>query len=464
MQPEEYGKIHFFLGISGLIQVISMIGSFNSIVVLSSKEKKSHTSLFLLSLVPSIILSIIAYIIFSRRDVGLLAISYVIFESVNEVVLGNKFYQKYTKIILIQKVSIVVIGIRIYQSNYFILIIKMAPLKFGIIGCSRIAKRSVIPAILKSEFAELGIIGSRDTKKAKEFANEFDCQKFGNYDDVISNNEIDAVYISTPIGKHEEWVNKAASAGKHVYCEKSSTDSFTSAKEMVECSKNNNVRIMEGFMFRFHPQHQKVKELINNKKIGNVDLFNGSFGFPSFPDGDIRYNKELGGGFLNDTGCYPIYASRMIFGEEPVSVFCHSYNDSKMDVDIKGTSILTYKNNKTANVTYANGSYYQAKYEVWGSQGIISLDRAYSVPPDFITKINLQYSMENNWDSRKNEIIKIPATDHFVKMIDAFCMEITGKEKSSFNFEKELLNQAKVMEAHRLSNLIHKEKYLDDID
>jgi predicted dehydrogenase len=248
-----------------------------------------------------------------------------------------------------------------------------------------------------------------------------------------------------------------------VYCEKSATDSFTSAKEMVECSKNNNVRIMEGFMFRFHPQHQKVQELINDKKIGNLDSFNGSFGFPSFPEGDIRYKKELGGGFLNDSGCYPIYASRMIFDEEPLSVFYHNYNDPKMGVDVKGASILIYKNNKTANVTYANGNYYQAKYEVWGSQGIISLDRAYSVPPDFITKINLQYSMETNWDGRKNEIIKIPAADHFVKMIDTFCMEITGKEKSPFNFENELLNQAKVMEAHRISNIIHKEKYLDDI-
>ena len=53
---------------------------------------------------------------------------------------------------------------------------------------------------------------------------------------------------------------------------------------MVEYSKKNNVRIMEGFMFRFHPQHQKVKELINDKKIGNIDSFNGSFGFPSFPE------------------------------------------------------------------------------------------------------------------------------------------------------------------------------------
>ena len=232
---------------------------------------------------------------------------------------------------------------------------------------------------------------------------------------------------------------------------------------MVECSKNNNVRVMEGFMFRFHPQHKKVKELINNNKIGDLDSFYGSFGFPSFPEGDIRYNKELGGGFLNDSGCYPICASRMIFDQEPLSVFSHNSIDSKTGVDVKGTSILTYKNNKTASITYANGNYYQAKYEVWGSEGVISLDRAYSVPSDFITKINLQYNIENSWEGRKNEIIKVEPTDHFLEMIDIFCMEINTNGKLSLNFEKELLNQAKVMEAHRLSNLSHKEQYLDDI-
>ena len=340
---------------------------------------------------------------------------------------------------------------------------KLNPLKFGIIGCSKIAKKSVIPAILKSEFAELGIIGSRNIEKSREFAKEFNCKKNGTYDDVISDDSINAVYISTPIGTHAELAMKAASAGKHVYCEKSATDSFTSAKEMVECSKNNNVRIMEGFMFRFHPQHKKVKELINNNKIGDLDSFYGSFGFPSFPEGDIRYNKELGGGFLNDSGCYPICASRMIFDQEPLSVFSHNSIDSKTGVDVKGTSILTYKNNKTASITYANGNYYQAKYEVWGSEGVISLDRAYSVPSDFITKINLQHNIENTWEGRKNEIIKIEPTDHFLKMINIFCMEINGNSKLSLNFEKELLNQAKVMEAHRLSNISHKEKYLDDI-
>ena len=94
----------------------------------------------------------------------------------------------------------------------------MNPLKFGIIGCSKIAKRSVIPAILESKFAELEIIGSRTVERAREFAKEVDCQKYGTYEDVMSNNEVDVVYISTPIGTHEELANKATSAGKHVYC------------------------------------------------------------------------------------------------------------------------------------------------------------------------------------------------------------------------------------------------------
>ena len=317
----------------------------------------------------------------------------------------------------------------------------MAPLKFGIIGCSRIAKRSVIPAIIKSEFAELEIIGSRSTDKANEFAKEFNCEKFGTYEDVISDNSVDVVYISTPIGTHAEWSNKTTAAGKHVYVEKSSTYDLKTAKEMVESAKENNVRLMEGFMFRFHPQHQKVKELIKEGKIGEVKSFNGIFGFPAFPEGDIRYDS----GFLLDSGCYPICASRMIFDEEPLGVSCIQKMIPESSVDVGGSAILFYENGKTATITYSNGSYYQAKYEVWGTDGVISLDRAYSVPPDFTTKVTLEYNTENNWDGRRTETFDIEPKDHFLEMLDTFCMEITGTKKAPFNFEQELLNQAKVM-------------------
>ena len=340
----------------------------------------------------------------------------------------------------------------------------MSPLKFGIIGCSKIAKRSVIPAILESKFAELEIIGSRTVERAREFAKEVDCQKYGTYEDVMSNNEVDVVYISTPIGTHEELANKATSAGKHVYCEKSSTYNLESAQSMVENAKQNNVRIMEGFMFRFHSQHKKVRDLIDSKKIGYLITFNSIFVFPAFPKNDIRYTDKIGGGFLNDCGCYPVCASRIIFNDEPLSVFySRQSNDPETGVDIRGTSILRYKNDKVATLTYGNGNFYQANYEVWGNGGFISLDRAYSVPPDFITKVNLQYTVENNWNGRRNEVFEIEPEDHFLKMINEFCMDILGERKSSFNFEDELLSQAKVMQAHRISDKTKKEEWVSDI-
>ena len=340
----------------------------------------------------------------------------------------------------------------------------MDEIKIGIIGCSRIAKRSVIPAIIKSKFSKIERIGSRTQEKAKEFSKEFQCQKFGTYEEVISDKSIDLVYISTPIGIHEEWAIKAISEGKHVYCEKSSTTSFESAKKMVDHAKQNSVRIMEGFMFRFHPQHQKVKELIRDNKIGKISSFNGVFGFPKFPENDIRYKKELGGGFLNDSGCYPICASRMIFQDEPIGVSSNLSIDQKTEVDVQGVSFMTFENEKNATIIYGHDYYYQSKYSVWGTNGKIELERAYSVPTNFQTNVNLQYSEGNNWESRKNENYEINAKDHFLEMIDNFCLEISNQKKSSLDFEKELINQAKVMEAHRISSNKKKFVYLEELN
>ena len=137
----------------------------------------------------------------------------------------------------------------------------------------------------------------------------------------------------------------------------------------------------------------------------------------------------------------------MIFNEEPSRVFCKQnfITGNNGLTDVSGSAILLYENDKTATITYSNGSYYQAKYEVWGTDGVISLDRAYSVPPDFSTKVTLQYNTENNWNGRRTEIFEIEPKDHFVEMLDTFCMEITGTKKAPFDFEQELLNQAKVM-------------------
>jgi len=316
--------------------------------------------------------------------------------------------------------------------------------RFGVIGCSRIAENSVIPAIKQSNFAELKIIGSSRKEKAENFARKFSCDHFGSYQDVLENKEIDAVYISLPISLHEEWTIKSAEYGKHIVCEKSSTISYSAAKRMVNHSKKNQVRLMEALMFRFHPSHQKVVELINSGHLGKLFSFYGQYGFPQISYDDIRYKRELGGGVFNDAGCYPICSSRIIFSKEPIGVMCNLTMDKEFNVDTKASLFLAFSESEFAHIVVGYDLAYQNMYSLWGGEGFLHLSRAYNIPPD------MQASLTINSAKLEKEILVEPA-NHFKLMIDAFSQEIKGKNVCGFNLEDELLKQAKVMEAARLS-------------
>lgn len=318
----------------------------------------------------------------------------------------------------------------------------MKKLRFGILGCSRIAESSVIPAIIQSSFSDLTIIGSRIEQKATDFAAKFSCPNSGTYDDVL-NSDVDVIYISLPVGLHEEWAVKAAKHGKHILCEKSSTTSYHSARRMVDACKENKVRILEAFMFRFHPQHQKVLDLIQTKTLGDVSSFYGCYGLPSVSYDDIRHKKELGGGVLNDAACYPICASRIVFRDEPLSVNCYFDIDKKSQVETKVNMLMRYDKNRFASLFVGYDLYYQSVYVVWGNAGLLKLNRSYNIPFD----MNATMLLSTN----KTEEISITACNHYKLMIDAFCNEIMDIHTCNFNFENDLLNQAKAMEAARLS-------------
>ena len=318
-------------------------------------------------------------------------------------------------------------------------------IRFGIIGCSSIASSSTIPAILASSYSELAYIGSRSKKKAEEFSNKFGCKNFGTYDDVLSADVVDAVYISLPVGLHEHWSVKAAKAGKHILCEKSSTNSYKSAKNMVAESLENRVRLMEGFMFRFHPSHRKVKQFIESGVLGKIFSFYGVYGFPSISHDDIRYKKDLGGGILNDVSCYPICASRIIFQKEPIGVMSDFTIDEETKVDEKAEIFLKYDQDQCALMQTGYGLAYQSEYRLWGTKGNLSLSRAYNIPPDMEANLTL--------DSSKDKTkISIPPANHFQLMIDSFCQEIIQNGIIGFNLEQDLLKQAQIMEAVRKSH------------
>ena len=328
-------------------------------------------------------------------------------------------------------------------------------LQIGVLGCSRVAKRYFFPYISSSEFADVGFIGSRSLEKAQQYAKDYGVTKYGSYEDVV-NSDVDIIYISLPISMHEEWCIKSAKAGKHILCEKSSTTSYESAKKILHVCKENNVRILEAFAFRFHPQHKSIKNLINNE-LGEINNFYGIFGFSPPDEHDIRWQKELGGGVLNDVTCYPICASRIIFNSEPLSVLAYFEYDKKFGVEKYANALLKYSNQKTAFISSGYGNYYQSKYSIWGSNAKISTKRAYSVPQDYEASIFLD---------KNDEIIEttvLPA-DQFGIMCDIFCNVVTKKITNPFDFEKDLLNQAKLMESIRISQQENRVVLLSEFD
>ena len=337
----------------------------------------------------------------------------------------------------------------------------MEKLNIGIIGCANIAKKYAIKAFQALDKVDKIYIASRDVSKSKECADEFGIEAEESYDSLINNPDIQAIYIPLPIGLHEEWAIKAASKGKHILCEKSISDNFESVKRIVESCRRNNVVLFENFMCDYHPQHDVASKAIADGNIGNVFTLKSYFGFPPMDKNGFRYNKEIGGGSLNDAGAYTIFIARKIIGSEPVSVTCRLNMDNELDVDVQGTAFVEF-DGKTAFLGFGFDNVYQNNYSIWGSKGTLTVKRAFSIPPNLKPEIEV-YTNENFQD--KIEQLDAPACNHFELIFDDFCAVVleNNDDKRCKNYEK-ILNQAKVLEAMRLSAKENRKVELKEID
>lgn len=315
--------------------------------------------------------------------------------------------------------------------------------KFGVIGCSTIAKTSVIPAILSSSDISLEILGSRSTFKSKLFSKKFNCKKYGTYDDVLENPNVDVVYVSLPPSLLEKWSIRAAKAGKHVICEKPAGLSFDSACKMVKNCEKNDVRIMEGFSFLHHPQHKTMKNFLKQNKLGDLFSLNSKFGFHIKKSQEtFRLNKKLGGGILNDVGCYIIKISTEIFQQLPTGIFCNLVFDKKSKIDVQGTIVLNFDDQKfsTGFISYKNS--FQSTYDIWGSKGNLTVKRAFNL------KKNLSGQIDIVKDNTSQKIVVKPANQSRL-MLEKFAKSLAKTDKT---FEIDLLNQAKILDYAKRSS------------
>lgn len=314
----------------------------------------------------------------------------------------------------------------------------MEKIRIGVLGCANIAHRSVVPAILSiPEKFELMAVASRTIEKAITFAQEFGCDAIAPYESLIDRTDVDALYIPLPTGLHKEWINKALRAGKHVYAEKSIAFTLEDALEMVNNARINNVSLMEGFMFQYHSQNLKVKEMLSNGAIGDIRHFSGSFGFPPFPDSNnFRYNKEVGGGAIFDACGYPVRAAYFLLGEslKVQGASVHYDNGSSL----YGSAFLKGEKGIGASVSFGFDNYYQCNYQIWGNKGKLTVNRAFTPKVDQSTTLTWEHD-------NKTEIIECRADNHFIKAMVEFHAIMCDPSRRERHFS-EILHQSEALE------------------
>lgn len=254
----------------------------------------------------------------------------------------------------------------------------MAVLRFGILSTANIAQKALIPAIQRANNAEVKAIAS-GSGKAGEVARSLHIPKtYDSYEALLEDPEIDAVYIPLPNHLHKEWVIKAAQAGKHVLVEKPAALNARDTKEMVDACRQHGVTFMEAFMYQFHPQHERVKEVMASGEIGEVQLMRASFSFYlGNRDKNIRMDPEKGGGSIYDIGCYCLHTFRNILGKEAASVMVKGEVDSDFGVDTSAYGIIEMENGIPAMFDCSFNMPFRTVYEVIGTKGKITVPRAY---------------------------------------------------------------------------------------
>ena len=312
----------------------------------------------------------------------------------------------------------------------------MKVINIAIIGCSSIAERMVLPAIKENKLFNLVMVGSRTEGKGKQFAEKFNC-RYGSYNDVLSTDDVDAIYVSVPSGLHYEWGKKVIEAKKHLLLEKPFTDTLEHSKEIIDIADEFKLIAMEGLAYIFHPWFQELKKLLADNIIGDVRLLESSFGFPLLPITDVRNDFSIGGGAILDNLIYPLSISLNIFGSKYVKKDCTIHYNKDLNIDERGFLRIDWENS-AAHLSYGFGFSYKNTLEIWGTKGSIFIDRVFTKPKTMITEIMVK---------KNNEVLiySVLPADQFSLMLHAFYNKIFGFDKSCINEKLDILSRMEII-------------------
>ena len=303
--------------------------------------------------------------------------------------------------------------------------------KWGILGFATIARDSFIPALLKADNSQFYALASRSTEKLRQYDELFDypVKTYSSYEQLLDDPEVEAVYIPLPNALHKEWTIKAARKGKHVLCEKPLAISSEDCRQMIEECRRNNVKLMEGFMYRYSDRIGKALRLIGKNRIGQVKYINSYFfSLASRASGD-RIDPAMGGGALLDLGCYPVNLVSLIAGAEPVSIAAEAIPINGVDSIV--SAVLLYESGLIANIQCGwINEFRSLGTTIMGTEGTLW------IPEPFWGNAGAIYLTTPDGETE----IPVEATDRFKAEIENFADAIREKRPLLLDPEEAIRN------------------------
>lgn len=302
-----------------------------------------------------------------------------------------------------------------------------AKLRWGIMGAARVNER-LLPAIVQANNAELIAIASRRPGAAAETLKKYapchpDIHAYDDPDALLSNPDVQAVYMPMANQEHAEWALRAIAHRKHVLVEKPMALTVADIDAIEIAARRYKVTVMEGFMYRFHPQHARVMEILRSGLIGEVRSVRACYSFMMRPARMYRLAEhvERGGGAMWDIGCYAIHSLRMFFDTPPLAVTAMAkYAESGADISTSG--IVDYGDGRFAQFDFSFERARRCEYEIVGTKGGVKCHVVWQLPGDVPV---ISWWTE---DGRQGEE-RMPASNHFNLEIEHFgdCV-LNGKE------------------------------------
>lgn len=291
-------------------------------------------------------------------------------------------------------------------------------LRWGILGAARVNER-LLPAIVAASNAELVAIASRRPGAAAETLKKYAPQAEGvrmydSLEGLLADDAVEAVYLPLSNHEHAAWALRAIRCGKHVLIEKPMALAVADIDAIAAAAAAHGVTVMEGFMYRFHPQHARVKEILDSGVIGDIRYVRVGYSFMMRPARLYRLalDTDHGGGAMWDIGPYAIHSLRTCFGSEPLSVSAMAtYVDSGADVSICG--ILDFGNGRRGHFDIGFETARRSEYEITGSQGVLKCHTVWQLPG------NVPVISWHSDDGRSWEEQLLPA-NHFNLEIEHF--------------------------------------------